>query len=98
MTVITPLNRVKLFVDASAEAAANVWNRLKAEDIDYVMKTTQSRGALGKAVTSGMGVGRYMGGMAASTFSDKVGYVYTIYVHRRDEARARAACGLPPRS
>ena len=98
MAVITPLNRVKLFVDSSSEAAANVWNRLRAEGIDYVMKTTQSRGALSKAVTSGMGVNRYMGGMAASTFSDGIGYVYTIYVHRRDEARARSACGLPPRS
>ena len=97
MTVITPLNRVKLFVDASAEAAANVWNRLKAEDIDYVMKTTQSRGALGKAVTSGVGVGRYMGGMAASSFSDQVTYVYTIYVRRADEERARALCDLPAR-
>lgn len=92
--MITPLNRVKLFVDASSEAAANVWNRLKTEGIDYVMTTRQTRGALSKALTSGRGVGQYMGGMSASSFSDRLGYVYTIYVRRKDEARAREICGL----
>lgn len=92
--MITPLNRVKLFTDVSSEAAANVWNRLKAEGIDYVMKTTQSRGALGKAITSGAGVSRYMGGMPAAAFSDAVGYVYTVYVRRDDAERARKLCNL----
>ena len=95
--MINVFNRVKLYADSSAEAAANIWGRLKAEGIPYTMKTQQSRGALGKAVTSGVGVGRYMGGMAASSFSDQVTYVYTIYVRRADEERARALCDLPAR-
>ena len=95
--MITPFNRVRLFVDSSSEAAANVWSKLKAEGIPFAMRTKQSRGALGKAVTSGVGVGRYMGGMAASSFSDQVTYVYTIYVRRADEERARALCDLPAR-
>ena len=92
--MITPFNRVKLFTDASSEAAANVWNALKANGIPYAMKTVQSRGAISRAVTAGRGVGQYMGGMSSGSFSDQIGYVYIIYVRRRDAARARELCGL----
>ena len=92
--MITPLNRVRLFTDTSSEAAANVWGALKANGIPYTMKTKQTRGAFGKAVTAGSGVNRYMGGMPAASFSDQLGYVYTIYVRRADEAHARAVCHL----
>lgn len=90
--MITPLNRVKLFVDSSPEAAANVTARLKAAGIPYDMRTGQSLGATGKAVG-----GRGAGGMMASRVLDQVAYIYTVYVRRRDEARAREACNLPPR-
>lgn len=93
MDVITPFNRVKLFVDSSSEAAANVTARLKAEDIPYDMRTRQSIGATGKSAAGG----KYMTGMAASRVFDQVAYIYTIYVRRKDEDRAREACNLPPR-
>ncbi len=92
--MITMFNRCRLFVDASSEAAADVWNRLRAEGIPYALKTQQSRGALSKALTGGRGVAQYMGGMSASSFSDQIGYVYTVYVRRKDAARARKLCGL----
>ena len=92
--MITPLNRVKLFVDSSSEAAANVTSKLKAAGVPYDMRTRTTRGALGRALTTGRGVSQYMGGMASSSFSDRLGYVYTVYVRRKDEARARELCGL----
>lgn len=92
--MITPLNRVKLFVDSSSEAAANVTASLKAAGIAYDMRTKSTRGAMGRAVTAARGVGQYMGGMASSTFSDQLAYVYTVYVRRKDEARARTVCDL----
>ena len=92
--MINVFNHVKLYADSSAEAAANIWGRLKAEGIPYTMKTQQSRGALGKALTASGGMRAYQGGMAASSYSDQVSYFYTIYVRRRDAERARKACGL----
>ena len=92
--MITVFNRSRLFVGVSSEAAADVWNRLRAEGIPYAMKTQQSRGALSRAVTSGRGVAQYSGGMGAASFSDRIGYVYTIYVRKKDAARARKLCGL----
>ena len=91
--MITPFNRVRLLEDSSAEAVANVRDALKAGDIPYTMTTRQSRGAFGKVITAGGGVRTYQGGMAASAFSDRVSYVYAIYVRRRDEARARDTIG-----
>ena len=91
MAVITPFNRVKLFVDSSAESAANLTARLKAAGIAYDMRTRQSIGASGKSAAGG----KYMTGMAASRVFDQVAYIYTVYVRRKDEDRAREACNMP---
>lgn len=95
--MITVFNREAIFTDSSSEAAANVWNALKAAGIPYEMKTRQSRGAYGRAITAAAGMRAYGGGMAASSYSDQIRYVYTIYVRRRDAARARTLCNLPDR-
>ena len=89
-----PFNRVKLIVDSSSETVAAVCDKLRAGGIPYDRRTRQNRGALGKAVTAGRGVSGYMGGMPAASFSDALGYVYTVYVRRADEARARELCHL----
>ena len=95
--MITPFNREEIFTDSSSEAAANVWGALKAAGVPYAMKTRQSRGAYGRAITTAAGMKAYGGGMAASSYSDQIQYVYTIYVRRRDAARARSLCDLPDR-
>ena len=92
--MITPFNRVRLFTDSSSEAAANVREALMAHGIPYAMRTRQSRGALGRAITAGRCGGQYMSGLGASAYADRIAYVYVIYVRRRDEARAREACSL----
>lgn len=92
--MVTILNRSKLLSDSSAETAAKAREALKAAGIQYYMKTVQNHTALGKAIHSGVGVGVYGGGMASSSFSDQVSYVYFLYVRRKDLARAREVCGL----
>ena len=93
--MITVFNRVKLFTDASAEAAAKVWSTLRAKGIPYEMKTLQNHGTFGRNLhyRSSMSFGH--GGLGAAPFADQILYTYVIYVRRKDEARAREICHLP---
>ena len=92
--MITILNRAKLLADSSSETAAKAREALKAAGIRYDMRTVQNHTALGKAIHSGVGVGAYGGGMAASSFSNQISYVYILYVRRKDLARAKEICRL----
>ncbi len=92
--MITILNRSRLMADSSSEAAAKAREALKAAKIPYYMKTVQNQTGLGKAIHSGVGVGAYRGGMPASAFSDQIGYVYFIYVRKKDLARAKEVCQI----
>ena len=92
--MITPFNSVKLIVDSSAEAVANVRGALKAGGIPFTVKTRQTRAAIGRALDTSAGMKAYNGGMSAASYSEATGYVYVIRVRRKDEARARELCGI----
>ena len=87
--MVTILNRARLIADSSSETAAKVREALKAAGIPYFMKTVQNHTALGKAIHTRVGVGVYNGGMPSSSFSDQIGYVYMIYVRRKDLEKAK---------
>lgn len=92
--MITVLNRKKLLTDSSSEAAAKATEALTAAGISYEMKTIQNHTALGKAIRAGAGVRASQGGMPASAFSDRIKYVYVIYVRKKDLERAKKVCHL----
>lgn len=93
--MITFFNRTKLFTDSSAEAAANVWNKLKANKIPYTMKTLQNHTSFGKTLHASYGIRSTNGGMRNSAYADQINYTYIIYVRRKDQHRAREICNLP---
>ena len=92
--MVTILNRARLLADSSSEAAAKAREALKAAGIGYYMKTVQNHTALGKAIHTRVGTSVYGGGMPASSFSDRLSYVYMVYVRRKDLARAKEVCKL----
>lgn len=92
--MVTILNRTRLVVESSGEAAAKVKDALRAAGIQYYMKTVQNHTALGKAIHTRAGVGAYGGGMSASSFSDQISYVYFLYVRKKDLEKARKLCNL----
>lgn len=94
--MITVFNRATLFVDSNSEAAANVWSALKANGIKYEMRTKQNVSTLRKAIQFRASTGSTSGygGMSASHFMDTPNYVYTIYVKKRDLAKAKEICHL----
>lgn len=92
--MITFLNRVRLLADSSGEAAAKAREALRAAGIPFAMRTVQNHTALGKAIHSGMGMSAYRGGMPASSFSDRLSYVYIVYVRKRDLKKAKETCRL----
>ena len=92
--MITFLNRFELFADSSAEAAADVREKLKAAGIPFEMKTMQNSFSLFRAQQAGVGTRTFMGGMPGSSFEDGGGYVYRICVRKKDAIRAREVCGL----
>ena len=94
--MITVFNRAKLFVDSNAEAAANVWSALKANKIEYDMRTQQNVSTLRKNIQfrASIGAGSGYGGMSASYFSDTPDYIYIIYVKKRDLEKAKKICDL----
>ena len=86
---------VTLFQDSSAEAAANVWSTLRANDIKYEMKTITNHTAFGRSrhYSNAMKLG--MGGMGGNAYGgDGMQYVYVIKVKRKDLERAKEVCGL----
>ena len=92
--MITIFNRVMLFADSSAEAAAEVWNRLRAGGIPYAMKTAQNHTSFGKTLHASYGIRSTGGGMRNSVYADDIRYTYIIYVRRKDAGRAKELCGL----
>ena len=94
MLVITIFNRARLFADSSSEAAANVWNQLKANKIPYAMKTLQNHTSYGKTLHASYGIRSTNGRMRDSAYAYQVSYTYIIYVRQKDEARAGAVCDL----
>ena len=92
--MITLFNRAELFEDSNAEAAANVWSVLKANGIEYEMRTKQNISTVRKAVQfkTSIGPASGYGGMSASHFTDTPGYVYTIYVKKHDFKKAKEVC------
>ena len=94
--MITVFNRAKLFVDSNAEAAANGWSALKANKIEYDMRTKQNVSTLRKNIQfrASIGAGSGYGGMSASYFSDTPDYIYIIYVKKRDLEKAKKICDL----
>lgn len=92
--MITIFNRVRLFADNSAQAAAEVWNKLKANRIPYTMKTMQNHSSFGKTLHASYGIRSTGGGMPNSVYADQISYTYIIYVRRKDEARAKELCNL----
>lgn len=92
--MITFLNRCELFSDTSAEAAAAVREKLKTYGIPYEMRTMQNSFSLFRAQQSRVGNRTFMGGMPGSSFEDGGGYVYRIFVRKKDAAKAREVCSL----
>ena len=91
--MITIFNRRRLWLDASAEAAARVWSALEAAGIPYEVKTLRSHSTFGRNFHAGMGYEGFQGGVRHSDMADRMSYTYVVYVHRRDYARARALLG-----
>ncbi len=92
--MICIFNRAKLFSDCSAEASANIWSELKKNGIEYEMKTLKNRSTLERNIHYNMGYSQYHGGMSGSSFGDELGYVYIIYVKKKDLERAKELCSL----
>lgn len=92
--MVTVFNRVKLFADSSAEAAAKVWSTLRQHHIPYTMKTLQNHSTFGKNLHHRYSMSVGSGGMGAAPFADQMQYTYIIYVRRKDAARARELCHL----
>ncbi len=88
------LNRFELLTDTSAETAASAREKLKAAGIPFEMKTVQNSFSLFRAQQARVGTRTFMGGMPGSSFEDSGGYVYRIFVRRKDAERARESCGL----
>lgn len=89
--MITIFNRKRLSLDSSPEEAARVWSILRKNGIPYTMKTVGMGSSLGRMVHARMGMGWTNGAQRFSDTVDTPNYCYTIYVHRRDYARAREA-------
>ena len=60
--MITIFNRRRLWLDASAEAAARVWSALEAAGIPYEVKTLRSHSTFGRKFHAGMGYEGFQGG------------------------------------
>ena len=94
--MITVFNRAKLFVDADAQAAANVWSALKENGIECNMLIKQNISTLRKNIQYSSAMDKYsgFGGMPASKLTQTPDYLYIIYVKKRDLARAKEVCSL----
>lgn len=87
-------NRTELFKDENAEAAANVWSVLKANYIEYEMRTLKSQSTLARNLQYRQAMRFSGGGMGGSAFAEEVKYVYVIYVRKKDLERAKELCDL----
>lgn len=86
-------NRKQVFMGPSAEDAARAWSILRANKIPYAVTTkgtgTSFRRQMNLKITAGVVNG-------TTKFSQAVGtpnYLYVVYVHRRDYARAMDLIG-----
>ena len=104
--MITIFNRAILCREPSAEAAAKVWSALRKEKIPYEIKTKVS-GAAKPAVrvprtgrtgnmTAAVTETTYLNGGTPQSWSEGSGVncVYTIFVKKKDLARAKEVCEI----
>ena len=93
--MITIFNRAVLFQDVSAEAAANVWSTLKANNIPYEMKTKTGQGPFHRQLQQNANMRFTMGGTPASALDGpQRQYLYIIYVRKSDLEKAKELCSL----
>ena len=92
--MINWFNRVELFVDASQEAAANVWSKLKEHGIEYEMRTKMSVPRLLQSIRNSTDSAESFGALPPSFYGDATTYVYFIYVKKKDLKRAKEICSL----
>ena len=104
--MITIFNRAILCREPSAEAAAKVWSALRKEKIPYEIKTKVS-GAEKPAVrvprtgrtgnmTAAITDTTYANGGTPTSWTENTptSYVYTVYVMKKDLAKAKELCEI----
>ena len=83
--MITILNRKELMTDNSAEELARVKEALKAQGIEFEVKTIRSRGTIGNAMDA---ASYARANLAFSRDRQNIDFVYRLYVRRQDYAAA----------
>ena len=86
--MITILNRKELMTDNSAEELARVKEALKAQGIEFEVKTILSRGTIGNAMDA---ASYARANLAFSRDRQNIDFVYRLYVRRRDYGTAWTA-------
>jgi hypothetical protein len=86
--MITILNRKELMTDSSPEELARVKEALKAEDIEFEVRTLRSRGTIGNSMDA---ASYARANLAFSRDRQNISFVYRLYVRRCDYDRAWAA-------
>lgn len=86
--MINILNRKELMTDSSAEELARVKEVLKAEGIEYEVKTLSSRGVVGRAIDSSAYA---RANLSFGRDRQRVDFVYRLFVRRKDYDAAWAA-------
>ena len=92
--MITAFNRKILVRDTDAEAMAAIWSALRANGIRYEMATKTGTSSFRRMMTQRANITYNMGGMPAKWTDPQRDYLYIIYVHKKDLARAKEVCGL----
>ena len=89
--MVTIFNRKKLFLDTNSEAVAKVWSALRANGIPYVITTKGLQSSLVRGFHAKLEASVQKGAMSYSSFRDgNRQFIYSIYVRRKDFARAKA--------
>ncbi len=92
--MINRFNRALLFQDSDSEACAKVWSTLKRYGIEYEMSTSTNVSVFGRNLHYRQSMSIGYGGLGTSAFGDHMNYVYSIYVRKKDLAKAKEICDL----
>ena len=92
--MINVFNRKVLFQDVNAEAAANVWSKLRANGIKYEVSTKTHSSSFKRMLSQRQNMRFNMGGIPASMMEHQADYLYIIYVNKNDYSKAKELCDL----
>ncbi len=87
--MINVFNRVLLFQGTDAEEAARIWSMLEKNGIKYEMKTKTGTDPMERQLKQRANMNYMAGGVPASYMNEHKNYLYLIYVHKNDLAKAK---------